>query len=269
MVVVQSTPLRGNSPFYARFAHHSWVDLKPEGWSEWIRVELKRFKGVEVGMVGCEEFHWDLRYGHETEVLAVYRGASAEALIPKILSHAQRQARYEDGLVLDAEHPELFVASFGSGLINFRPWTREYFSVPGPNSNTFIASMIDATAGLALELDHNAVGKDYSSGIRLGATAPGFGWEVDCPYLGLGIGLKQGVELHLFGLTCGVGLWPPAVKISFLPRLGVHPGWTRCGELLPNTAREVRRRGAPGSTDAPSAKTAPSDSARPAALPST
>ena len=39
------------------------------------------------------------------------------------------------------------------------------------------------------------------------------------------MGLREGLELHLLGLTLGVGLWPPALKLPLLPRLGVHPGW--------------------------------------------
>lgn len=36
----------------------------------------------------------------------------------------------------------------------------------------------------------------------------------------LALGLREGVELHRFGATLGINLWPPALKTAF-GRLGV------------------------------------------------
>ena len=52
---------------------------------------------------------------------------------------------------------------------------------------------------------------------------------LDANYLGLGLGLREGVELHLLGLTAGVSLWPPALKLPLVPRMGVHQGWVNGG----------------------------------------
>ena len=100
------------------------------------------------------------------------------------------------------------------------PAGRAYRQWPGPNSNTFIAWVIERTPGLSAELDHNAVGKDYPDGFRVGRTSAGWGVEVETALLGAGVGLSQGVELHLLGLTAGIDVWPPAIKLPFLPRLG-------------------------------------------------
>ena len=37
--------------------------------------------------------------------------------------------------------------------------------------------------------------------------------------VGAQVGLAEGVELHLLGLTLGVDLWPPQVKLPFLPAI--------------------------------------------------
>jgi hypothetical protein len=46
------------------------------------------------------------------------------------------------------------------------------------------------------------------------------GFEIETPVLGLQVGRREGVELHLFQLTFGVSFFPPALKIPFQSRLG-------------------------------------------------
>ena len=75
----------------------------------------------------------------------------------------------------------------------------------------------------------NSSGKDLARGFAAGPTLSGTGLRLDSDYLGLALGLREGAELHLAGLTLGVGLWPPALKLPLLPRLGVHPGWVSGG----------------------------------------
>ena len=109
----------------------------------------------------------------------------------------------------------------------YHPWRLDYEPWPGPNSNTFVANLLRAVPGMGAELDHNSVGKDWVEGHRLGRTDDGLGVEVDATFFGAAIGLYQGLELHMIGLTAGISFWPPALKIPFLPRFGVHPGWVR------------------------------------------
>jgi hypothetical protein len=231
LVVVQSAALPDSTPFYAHFAHHSWIDLKPEGWDRWIRLEVDRYTGVEVEAIEPWKFASNERFGGKTSVLAIYRSGTAEVLISQILAETHRQSIFENQLVFDPKDLQGFLDGYDRGFFSYQPWTREYDTIPGPNSNTFIASLIDEICGLEVELDHNAVGKDYPDRFRISTTSAGYGFEMDSPYLGLGIGLKQGIELHLIGLTAGISIWPPAIKIPILPRIGISPGWLFSDEL--------------------------------------
>lgn len=230
MVVVQSAPLPDSTPFYVHFAHHSWIDLKPQGWDRWIRLEVDRYTGVEVETIPAKKFSSDDRFGGKTSVLAIYRSDTAEVLMSQILAETHRQSIFENQLVFDPKDLQGFLDGYDRGFFSYQPWTREYDTIPGPNSNTFIASLIDEISGLEAELHHNAVGKDYPDRFRIGTTSAGYGLEVDSPYLGIGFGLKQGIEVHLIGLTAGISIWPPAIKIPILPRLGFSPGWLSAGE---------------------------------------
>ena len=86
--------------------------------------------------------------------------------------------------------------------------------VPEINAN------VRTVPGLSTELHHNAVGKDYTSFMRVGGTVSGTGLAMETPVLGLQLGLLEGLELHLMQLTVGLGIAPPALKLPFVPRLG-------------------------------------------------
>jgi len=44
--------------------------------------------------------------------------------------------------------------------------------------------------------------------------------RLDTAWLGLALGLQEGVELHLAGLQLGIGIWPPRIEFPFLPEIG-------------------------------------------------
>ena len=102
------------------------------------------------------------------------------------------------------------------------PYDDVYHVWPGPNSNTFVAHLARQVPELRLELPANAVGKDYLPGGRVAAPTPsGTGVQLSLGgYAGLLVGLEEGVEINLLGLTAGVDLWPPAIKLPGVGRLG-------------------------------------------------
>ncbi|MCA8941796.1 MAG: DUF3750 domain-containing protein, partial [Planctomycetes bacterium] len=200
-------------------AEHSWFDLRRGSDDEWWRVEvLGPTSGVIQTRIDAAEAREDVRWERRVFVLATWHGDVAHRACERILE-------------LAAEHPDFGRLEFikngeTSWTANRIPAQREeYAAWPGPNSNTFVVDLVRQTDGLALELDHNAVGKNYARGFRLGRTLDGLGFEVDTDYLGVGLGLRQGFEFRLLGLTFGVGFWPPAIKIPIVPRIGVQPGW--------------------------------------------
>lgn len=96
-----------------------------------------------------------------------------------------------------------------------------YRAWPGPNSNTFSTHIMREIDGVSGMLEHNGVGKDH--GLYLGSTTSGTGLEFQATYLGIEAGLQEGVQLNLMGLTAGVGIWPPCLKIPFLPQFPLRP----------------------------------------------
>lgn len=97
---------------------------------------------------------------------------------------------------------------------------RGYVFYPGPNSNTF-GDRVLRTCKLAASLPATSVGKDWRGLAGAGLTSERTGVQVETAVLGLKVGLKEGIELHVIGLSFGVDLWPPAIILPLGPgRLG-------------------------------------------------
>jgi len=98
----------------------------------------------------------------------------------------------------------------------------EYNVWPGPNSNTFAAMVGREIPELQLELPSNALGKDYLGPYRLiGKTPSSTGVQFSLRGLaGITLALEEGFELNVLGLTAGVDLFPPAIKLPGIGRIG-------------------------------------------------
>ncbi|HTR49213.1 MAG TPA: DUF3750 domain-containing protein [Kofleriaceae bacterium] len=95
-----------------------------------------------------------------------------------------------------------------------------YIFYPGPNSNTF-GDRVLRKCHLHASLPSTSVGKDWRGWIGAGVTSEGTGLQLETPIVGLKIGLKEGIELHVIGLSIGIDLWPPAIILPLGPgRLG-------------------------------------------------
>lgn len=101
------------------------------------------------------------------------------------------------------------------------PHRNRYHLWPGPNSNTYVAWAL-RRAKLSCDLHPLMVGKDcvgwWGLGAALSTTRTGL--QVETPIVGAKVGLKDGIEVHLFETTFGLDLWPPALKTP-LGRFGV------------------------------------------------
>lgn len=101
----------------------------------------------------------------------------------------------------------------------YAPGVKEYIEehyifYPGPNSNTF-GDVVLRRCGLHASLPSTAVGKDWRGWFGAGVTSEGTGVQVETPVLGLKVGLKEGVEVHVIGLSFGIDLWPPAIIVPW------------------------------------------------------
>jgi hypothetical protein len=177
------------------FSVHSWVVLKPENASTWSRYDVVGWGQPLRANGWAPDSRW---FGDTPRVLVDVRGPAAAALIPKAKA-AISSYRY---------------GNFG----DYRIW-------PGPNSNTFTASVLRAVPELEATLPPNALGKDYRPYPYLGFTDSGTGIEASLwGLLGVKVGWVEGVELNFFGLVAGLDLRHPALKLPGFGRLGMDDG---------------------------------------------
>jgi hypothetical protein len=167
-------------------ARHPWFAVRKAGEKDW-RI-------YEVGGGGRETdpFHDHSPYG-EPILHGLWRGEEAERAASCI-------EKVGPGIKHDIE--------------------RHYFLVPGPNSNTF-GDVVLRLCGLHASLPATSVGKDYRGWFGVNWSSEGTGFQVETAILGFKLGLKEGVEIHVLGLSVGVDLWPPAIIVPLGPgRIG-------------------------------------------------
>ncbi len=188
------------------FAVHCWIVLKPEGAASYTRYDYTAW-GAPIRTNGfAPDGRW---FGRDPEVVFAADGPVAAAMIPRMQAAVEAYAWRNHG--------------------DYRAW-------PGPNSNTFVAAVMDAVPGVALALPPTAVGKDFPydgrwlrvlpSGTDLRLTLGG--------YAGVTLGWVHGVEVNILGAVIGVDLRRPAIKLPGLGRLG----WPAETEARPSFSEE-------------------------------
>lgn len=175
------------------FAVHCWVVFKEEGGARYTRYDYTAW-GEPIRMNGFEpDGRW---FGAVPEVVYAADGAAAAALIPRVRQSIEAYAYRNRG--------------------DYRAW-------PGPNSNTFVAAVLDGLPEVQLALPPTAIGKDFPyDGRWLRATPSGTGLRLNLGgYGGLTLGWVEGVELSILGAVAGFDLRRPAVKLPGLGRIGL------------------------------------------------
>lgn len=192
IVAVKSCRLGTSPQWYKRFAHHAWIDLKRGDEGQWERLESLGPLGIGQTALSPEEARLDRRLeGESVRLLGLVTGEEARRAIDGIDARSKELARkYED-----------------------------YVAWPGPNSNTFVAEVARGVPELAFVFDPNAVGKDYGGWFDAGLTASRTGVRVDTLPLGVALGLREGVELHVAQLTLGLSFDPPGLSLPFVPQI--------------------------------------------------
>lgn len=167
-------------------ARHPWIAVRRAGERDWLFYEVPH-----ICHCGEDPFH---HAPYLDPILhAVWRGAEAE--------------RAADCLAREA--PDII-----------RGIDDHYVFYPGPNSNTF-GDVALRRCGLHASLPATSVGKDWRGWIGAGVTSEGTGVQLETPLLGIKLGLNEGIEIHVIGLSFGIDLWPPAIILPLGPgRLG-------------------------------------------------
>lgn len=173
-------------------ADHCWIVFKHEGSGSY-----RRYDKVGWGMpVRVDAYAPDGRwYSNDPRIVGSVHGEAAEALIPKLeAAIAAYPYQQRDG---------------------YRIW-------PGPNSNTFVATVLRAVPELDIRLPPRAIGKDYlplSDPLTIDPDWRNLDLSL-AGYLGLGIGVDTGIELRFGGLVLGADFLPPALKLPGFGRIG-------------------------------------------------
>ncbi len=178
------------------FGVHTWIATKRTNEQRYTRLEVIGYRvywgggGVQVRH-GTPDAMW---FGNHPNLLRDIRGGQhVDALIDRL--HAAAESY---------------------------PYNKRYQVWPGPNSNTFTAYLARQVPELRLELPSNAIGKDYlPHGALAGWTPSGTGAQLSLRgYAGVLASLEEGFELNILGLTAGIDLLPPAIKLPGVGRLG-------------------------------------------------
>jgi hypothetical protein len=176
------------------FAVHSWIAVKREGANAFTRYDVVGWHGAPFvhENYGPADALW---FGSRPEILVDRRGEGVEALIDRI---------------------EAAVRSY--------PFVDTYRTWPGPNSNTFVAHIGRSVPDLRLDLPASAIGKDYLALDSALAAAPsGTGIQASLlGALGIIVAPEEGIELNVLGLSVGVDVAAPALRLPGLGRVGVR-----------------------------------------------
>ncbi len=180
-VIMASSAL---GPPLNHIARHPWFAVRQAGDAAWVRYE--------VGASGHAAPLDDLAGGGgDVRVHAIWRGARAERAIA----------------CLAREAPPWLAA------LRYRAW-------PGANSNTFVDVML-RRCGLRASLPATSIGKDHRGVIGVSWTSEGTGVQISSWLVGLRVGLREGLQVHVLGLPFGFDLWPPAIIVPLGPgRIG-------------------------------------------------
>ena len=130
------------------------------------------------------------------------------------------QLVYEaDGVAAEALIPRMRAA------IRAYPYRNrgDYRAWPGPNSNTFVATVMAAVPEAGAALPPTAIGKDYPLGGRILDWTPSrTGFRISFGgYCGLTVAWVEGIELNLLGGVIGLDIRRLGIKLPAVGRLGV------------------------------------------------
>ena len=174
---------------------HSWLLVKRPGADGYDRYDKVGW-GSPIRKNGyAADAFW---YSNRPWVVHAVTGEEAERLIPEV---------------------EAAITSY--------PWAMSggYRIWPGPNSNSFVAYVLNEVPALGALLPPNATGRDFAPGIA-SLSVSSDGRDVHATIAGLAgvaFGARHGFEVHLLGLVAGVDFARPAIKVPALGRIDL--GW--------------------------------------------
>lgn len=180
-----------NGTWRSIFATHTWIVVKPRN-GPYTRYEVTGFgRPLHTNSLPPDSY-W---FSNRPEIVADVRGAQAEPRVAKIIAAVESYGYLRNG--------------------DYRIW-------PGPNSNTFVATVMRAVPELQATLPPSAIGKDFrADGSVFGLTTSRTGVEFEIfGLLGVKAGWVEGLEFNLFTLVAGIDVRHPAIKLPGVGRIG-------------------------------------------------
>ena len=170
-------------------AVHTWLVLKPEGATAYDRYDVVGWGNPVRRNSQPPDGRW---YSNDPVVIHEVRGAQAEQLIPKVEAAIRDYQWSERG--------------------SYRIW-------PGPNSNTFVATILAAVPEIGASAPPTAVGRDYRTGVfRTGSG----GWSLSLAGIaGVTVGWRDGIQVSFLGLVSGIRFSDPALILPGFGAVGL------------------------------------------------
>ncbi len=171
---------------------HSWLVLKKKGARNYDRYDVVGWGRPVRHNAYAPDGRW---YSNAPEIVHTVRGEAAERAIPR-LEAAIKSYRWSE---------------YG-----------DYTIWPGPNSNTFVASVLANVPEIGGRVPPTAVGRDFPADGRWIGRGPGGGWRVTLNGLaGFTVGVIEGFEIHLLGLVAGIEIRRPALLVPGFGRISL------------------------------------------------
>jgi uncharacterized protein YxeA len=182
-----------------KFSQHTWIATKEKNAESYLVYQVVLWgayfgaDGVVVVKPDQPDRRW---FDARPEIIYSAAGEEAEKLIPQIQAATKSY-----------------------------PYQKFYRAYPGPNSNTFLSHIIRKIPDLKIALPNNAIGKDWlcdKNGVKFFAISESktgvqfsfFGM------FGIILGLVEGLEINIIGLSFGVDFLRPALKLPGVGRVG-------------------------------------------------
>ncbi len=181
-----------------KFSVHTWLATKEKNADAYLVYQALLWGTYYSGKTIVVEKDLPDRYwyGARPEIIFSATGSKAEEMIPQIYA-----------------------------AVNSYPYSNFYFAYPGPNSNTFISHIMRSVRGFNVCLPSNAIGKDWLCNkgfFAVSESRTGFQFSFYA-MLGFTVGLIEGLEFNIIGLSFGIDFLQPALKLPIIGRIDLLP----------------------------------------------